>query len=130
MSEKTIRFVISTVVVLAFSLALVAFAQENKESDHMKSDKGSVTVTGCLQKGNESGGYYLTGADGKTWELSSKKVKLSEHVGHQVTAMGSADHASKAKEAKMADDEKKESSGNEYSDLHVTKLAMVSDSCK
>ncbi len=131
MSQRRARFLLLSGLVFMFSLlALAAFAQENKTSDQMKSSKGSVTATGCLQKGNEAGGYYLTGADGKTWELSSKSVNLGEHVGHQVTVAGSPAHATKAKEAKMAADEKKEAGGNEYSDLHVTKLAMVSESCK
>ena len=131
MCQRRIRFFLLSVVVLAFSLvSLTAFAQENKDSDHMKSAKGSVSATGCLQKGDEAGGYYLKDTDGKTWELTSKSVNLGEHVGHQVTVMGSPTHASKAKETKIATDEKKEASGNEHSDLKVSKLEMVSESCK
>jgi len=137
MSQRTMRISVFSVAILAFSMVTVtAFAQESKgsddqmKSDHMKSSKGSKSVTGCLQKGSESGGYYITDADGKTWELSSKKVDLSEHVGHQVTAMGKPAKGTKAKEKMKAMDEKKEAGGNEYSDLHVSKLEMVSESCK
>ena len=49
-----------------------------------KGDNGSAgsnqSVTGCLQKGDEPGGFTITGEDGKVWELQSKKVQL-KHVG-------------------------------------------------
>jgi hypothetical protein len=48
--------------------------QEHKPTSHLK------TVTGCLQKGDETGEFSITGEDGKTWELSSESVKLDDHV--------------------------------------------------
>jgi hypothetical protein len=82
--------------------------------------KGShVTVTGCLQKGDEANEYAITGEDGKKYGLRSTTVKLGDHVGHKVTVTGRV-----KKEA-----EKNEPSG-ESADLTVTKLQMVSESCQ
>lgn len=87
------------------------------------------SVTGCLKKGDEAGGFTIAGDDGKVWELHSKKVKLSEHVGHKVTVTGMVAKESKATEDKMEANEKKEASGKEYGDLKVESLKMVSESC-
>jgi hypothetical protein len=106
-----------------------ATAQENQEH---KPSMPTKSVTGCLQKGDEQGEFSITGADGKTWGLRSKNVKLEQHVGHQVTVTGSAHHESKAEEKS---EEKKEghvekaSGKEEYGDLSVSDLKMVSDTC-
>ncbi len=107
------------VVILLAPLTL--FAQDKPSSD--------VSITGCLQKGVEAGGFYLTDASGKTYELQSK-ANLAEHVAHQVTVTGQVVQNSPAKEAKLAESEKKEASGKTYQDLKVTGLTMVSTSCK
>jgi hypothetical protein len=90
------------------------------------------TVTGCLQKGHEPGELSITGEDGKTWDLSSKTVKLDEHVGHQVTVTGSAHRESKAQEKaeeKKEGQVEKAAEKEEYGDLRVTDLKMVSETC-
>jgi hypothetical protein len=72
--------------VLALGLGSLAWtAQENQTKTK---GGGSVTVTGCLQKGDEAGEYAITGEDGKRYGLRSKSVDLSKHVGHQVTITG------------------------------------------
>ena len=93
-------------------------------------DSGSKTdsVTGCLQKGIEPGGFTIAGEDGKVWELSGKVD--AAHVGHKVTVKGHVLHRSADEEAKFADNEKKEANGKPYADFQVTSLKMVSDSCK
>ena len=88
-----------------------------------------INVTGCLKKGIEGGGYYITDKDGTMWELSSKTVDLSEHVNHTVSVSGHEMPRSKADEAKIEENEKSESGGNKYSDLKVAQLKMVSTSC-
>jgi hypothetical protein len=88
----------------------------------------SMTATGCLQKGQESGGYYLTDENGKTWELMGSG--LAAHVGHKVTVTGTQMQESKSHETKVESAEKAEAGGNQYSDLKVTNLKMVSDSCQ
>ena len=45
----------------------------------------SDTVTGCLQKGTKAGEYKLVEANGQTVNVKSSSIKLSGHVGHQVT---------------------------------------------
>ena len=76
-----------------------------------------LSVTGCLQKGDEPGEFAITGQDGKTWELRSSRVKLEQHVGHEVTITGSTVRS----EGKTG----KEESGN----LRVTSVKMVSETC-
>ncbi len=90
------------------------------------------TLTGCLQKGHEAGDFSITAEDGKTWDLSSTTVKLGEHVGHQVTVTGSAHRESKT--AEKAEEKKegqveKAASKEEYGDLLVTDVKMVSETC-
>jgi hypothetical protein len=86
------------------------------------------SVTGCLQKGVEPGGFYITGEDGTMWELSGKVD--AAHVGHKVTVKGHVLHRSQTEEAKFADYEKQEASGKPVADFQVTSLKRVSDSCK
>jgi hypothetical protein len=127
---------------LAFTCltTLVCFAQETAKEDNTKEATAqespkpatSRTVTGCLQKGHEPGELSITGEDGKTWDVTSKSIKLDQHVGHQVTLTGSAHSESKAQEKA---EEKKEghvekaAGKEEYGDLRVTDLKMVSASC-
>lgn len=106
-------------------------AQEKNEAKmEQKATGHRESVTGCLQKGDEAGGFSLSGDDGKMWELRSGKVKLADHVGHKVTVTGTPAHHSKTHEEKMEKDEKKEASGKEFGDLRVTSLKMVSESCQ
>ncbi|HME33392.1 MAG TPA: hypothetical protein VKG65_11615 [Terriglobales bacterium] len=95
-------------------------AQENTSQPH--------SVTGCLQKGVEPGGFFILGEDGTMWELSGKVD--ATHVGHKVTVAGHVLHRSAADEAKFADHEKRESNGKPYADFQVTSLKMVSASCQ
>ena len=39
----------------------------------------ATSVTGCIKQGQETGGYYLTTSDGKTYELTGK-ADISKHV--------------------------------------------------
>ena len=74
----------------------------------------AVTVTGCLQKGDEAGEYSITSEDGKRYGLRSKTVGLAKHVGHKVTVTGT--QVGEESEEK----EQKEKGGGEYADLRVT----------
>jgi hypothetical protein len=128
---------------LAFicSTTLVCLAQETSKEDNTKAATAqenqkpaiaSKTVTGCLQKGHEPGELSITGEDGKTWDVSSKSVKLDEHVGHQVTLIGSAHHETKAQEkaeGKKEGQVENAAGKEEYGDLRVTDLKMVSETC-
>jgi lipid-binding SYLF domain-containing protein len=112
----------------------VAEGKAEDKSEARAEDKGNVTVTGCLQRGDGAGEFSIFGEDGKVWGLRSSTVKLEDHVGHKVTVAGTARAESKA-EAKKEKKEKKEgevvkaSEREEYRDLRVTSLNMVSDTC-
>ena len=96
-----------------------------------KSDKGTKSVTGCLQKGDEAGEFSIAGEDGKVWGLRSSTVKLEEHVGHKVTVAGTASRESKAEAKKEKKEGEVENAAQkeEYGDLKVTSLKMISDTC-
>ena len=103
-------------------------AQEHKSTSHTK------TVTGCLQKGDEADEFSITGKDGKTWGLRSSTVKLDQHVGHEVTVSGSAHRESEAEEKKEKAEHKegqmeKAAGKEEYGDIKVTDLKMMSETC-
>ena len=91
-----------------------------------------LSLLRCLQKGHEPAELSITGEDGKTWDVTSKSVKLDEHVGHQVTLTGSARRESKAQEKaeeKKEGQVEKAAGKEEDGDLRVTDLKMVSETC-
>jgi hypothetical protein len=133
MSHKIMRLAYGLVPILLLSLcplALVAQYGNVQETQEKKPEKAAhtQTVTGCLQKGDEADEFSITGADGKTWGLRSSTVKLDQHLGHKVTVTGSSTHESKAEEKKEGQVEKA-SSKEEYGDLDVSSLKMVSSTC-
>jgi len=111
---------------------LVLFGQQGggsmDQSGSSAMNGQTMTATGCLQKGQEHGGYYLTDENGKTWELMGSG--LAAHVGHKVTVSGTQMEGSKSHETKVESAEKAEAGGNQYSDLKVTNVKMVSESCQ
>jgi len=110
------------VLVLALSFGSIGWAaQENQTKT--KSGK-AVTVTGCLQKGEEAGEYSITDEDGKRYGLRSKAVDLSKHLGHKVTVTGT-----KMRE-ENEEKEKQEAGGGEYADVRVTNIQHISETCK
>ena len=137
MPHRITRFILWLAPVLLMSVFLTGLqtsksaAQDQKPAPpQKKTARQSISVTGCLQKGVEPGGYKIAPEDGKVYELSSKTVKLDEHVGHKVTLTGYEFHRSKATEEKMAKSEKAEAAGKEYADLRVTALKLISDTCQ
>ena len=70
----------------------------------MSGDKTSAaqqTVTGCLEKGLEPGGFFLIGANNQHWELyQNDKVSLADHVGQTVAVSGILPKRSAAQEEK------------------------------
>jgi hypothetical protein len=134
MSQKIARLSFWLVPALCVSLCPLALHAQESSAKEKAEHKAAhtVSVTGCLQKGDEPGEFSITGADSKTWDLRSRSVKLVEYVGHQVTVTGFQHHESKAEEAKEEKMEKKdkEVAGKvENADLRVTSLKMVSNSC-
>jgi hypothetical protein len=88
-----------------------------------------ISVTGCLKKGHEAGGYFITDQNGTTWELTPGNVNLAEQVNHSVQIAGKPITATAKQEAKMGADEKTEAAGNKVHDLRVVSLKMLSPSC-
>jgi hypothetical protein len=127
MFHRIVRAALWLVPVFVLALSpLRLIAQETAAN----TSKAEQSVTGCLQKGDEPGGFVLAAEDGTTWELSSRTVKLADHVGHKVKVTGARLQESKAHEQMKEKNEKKEAAGKEYADLKVASLEMVSDSCK
>lgn len=120
MSSKSTR---SLVLVLAvfFALAVSAFAASPQQGSKQA---GSLSVTGCLQKGDEAGEFAITGENGKSYELVSRSVKLSEHVGHKVSVTGTLIGE------KNEENPKKEAGEGWSGKIRVSSLKMVSETCK
>jgi len=99
-------------------------------------DKGAEvrTLTGCLSKAEGTHEYKLTTANGSTWELHSKTVRLSSHRGHTVTVTGRVRNADMHEAKEKVKDEMKEhgvdKDATEHGHLTVTSVSMVGDSCK
>lgn len=122
-------------IAFLFLCSFLLYGQDTMQNDQSSmgqktvSNHHMVNVTGCLKKGSEAGGYYITDENGTTWELSSKTVDLSEHVNHVVSVAGHEMPRSKDEEAKTEQSEKSESGGNKYFDLKVAQLKMISSIC-
>jgi hypothetical protein len=94
---------------------------------------GTVTVTGCLQKGNALDRFTLTRHDGKAYALRSASVKLSDHVGHNVTIKGELKRDPKRDDYDFEGSEVKEGYGKDQAadlvDVEVTNLKINRASC-
>lgn len=96
-------------------------------------DKASATqtISGCVEKGTETEGYYLISIGKKHWELYPESgVSLAEHVGHTVTVTGTVAHRSAAQEKASQPNEKEEAGNKQHADLNVTSVKHVSNTCK
>ena len=82
-------------------------------------DDATQRVTGCLKK-NTANVYVLMDENGKLWDLHSKNASFAQHVLHTVTVSGTIPQKSK--------DNPDDTSPQNH--LIVTKLDMVSDTCK
>jgi len=112
------------IVALVLALGIGSIVWTARANQAKTTNREAVTVTGCLQKGDEAGEYSITSGGGKWYGLRSKAVDLSKHLGHKVTVTGT----------KMCEEneekEEKQSGGGEYADLRVTNLKMISQSCQ
>jgi hypothetical protein len=130
MIRKLARLSACTVIVLFVGLSATLLYGAPQTENEKASAGSEQTVTGCLQKGVEPVGFFIIGADDKHWELySGKKVSLADHVGHTVTVTGSFANRSPKQEQESQPNEKKEIGTREHSDLQVSSLKMVSETC-
>ena len=120
------KWALNLLAVSCFAASPLLMAQDTTKQDKSAEVRN---VTGCLSKGDSATEFNVTASDGSTWEVKSKTVKLSPHVGHTVTVTGEVWHPDmhgakeKAKSAVDAD-------AKEHGHLNVSKVEMVSDSCK
>jgi hypothetical protein len=120
------KWAMNLLAVSCLAVSPVLMAQDTTKQDKSAEVRN---VTGCLSKGDSATEFNVTASDGSTWEVKSKTVKLSPHVGHTVTVTGEVWHPDmhgakeKAKSAVDAD-------AKEHGHLNVSKVEMVSDSCK
>jgi hypothetical protein len=111
--DKTL-FILAVVA----SLGLCALAAQAKIHRPVRSAK--VTVTGCLQKGDDPSEFQITD-NGKTYDLmTASSVALQDHVGHKITVTGSD-----VTKTLSAAEQGESVAGH----LQVTKLKIVSKTC-
>ena len=120
------RLTLALVALCGLSFLPAIGASQNETKDK---DASLRTLTGCLSKGEKAGEYNLVTPEGNTWEIHTKTVKLSEHVGHTVTISGKVWHPD-MHGAKEKTKEAVDSDAKEHGHLNATDVAMVSDSCK
>lgn len=121
-SKKLLGLILGLVLVTCVLLFAMAAEKTSKKN-------GSVSVTGCLQKGDEANEFSLTGDDGKTYDLRSSSVNLADHVGHTVTVSGNLRSEANDEDEDEAK-ESKETGKKEAGEIQVSNLKMVSESCK
>src|ERR1043166_2195464 len=76
------------VLALVLTLGLSSLAWTT-QATQTKTKSKAITVTGCLQKGDEAGAYSLKSEDGKFYELRSTTADLAKLLGHKVIVTGS-----------------------------------------
>jgi hypothetical protein len=125
------RSVITAVLVFS-SLSVAAWAAD--ESPGGKSAKSSkvVTLTGCLDKGDEANEFVLKEATDDAGEkagevelLGTKGKKLGAHVGHKVEVKGSMVSGREA--AKTEGESAKEEKGHAH--LRMTAMKHIAATC-
>jgi uncharacterized protein YdeI (BOF family) len=80
------RLVIVVAVLAAILLPLTVFGQEKGQG---KKDAGSMSVTGCFNKGADADHYVLKDEKGKEYVVTGDAGMLARHANnHQVTITG------------------------------------------
>ena len=115
-TRKSLSLILGSVLPVCVFTFVASAQREEKEA-------ASTTVTGCLQKGDEADVFAITGENGKNYELVSRNVKLSAHVGHKVRVSGT-----------LMEEESEEQEGEAgerwAGKMYVRSLKMVSETCK
>ncbi len=129
MSKKVLYMLLTLALVVGLSSwYLVA---QGQDKDEQNAAGKTISVTGCLAKGESPKEFHLTSDDGKRYELRSDTVSLGDHVGHKVTVKGTAVNESKDEDRDEDEKgEKNEARESNATNLQVTDLQMVSNTCK
>jgi hypothetical protein len=107
--------------ILFFSLAAGVFPVA--ASAQQEDKRVSTTVIGCLQKGEEADEFAITDANEKHYELVSRTIKLSVHVGHKVRVTGTLI-------GEESEEQEREEGAGWAGKIYVTSLKMVGETCK
>ena len=116
MKSTILKCLLVGILSIGLGSGMTFAAQRDKPSDTDKGAGKTVTITGCLEKGDEAGEYSIKDMDGKEYGLRSTSVKLANHLNHKVTVTGQM----------MQNDKEKE----EHQHVNVTDLKMVSTTCQ
>jgi len=119
-------------------LGLILIASAGIATAATKHSTAGITLTGCLQKGDEANTFLLTNATGTgagkadRWELigAPASLKMSDHVGHKVEVSGhavGAGAAAKMEGKKGTKAEHAEEAGEHH--LQVRSLKHVAPTC-
>ena len=124
------------VITLFAGMALAQAASDQGTAGKMSKDSGKAKtehqVTGCLSGPDAEGAYKLTNGHYKKGLEVGGDDSLKDHVGHQVTLVGTW-----AKGKEIGENEKSESKtekAEEAVGMHkhfkVTEIKMISDKCE
>jgi len=84
------KFVFVIALIVCFALPLAVMGQEKGEKGEKKGGGGSVSVTGCLNKGAAPDEYVIKDEKGKETAVTGDAKLLAGHANnHQVTITGS-----------------------------------------
>ena len=125
------RLSLISCLIVSFGVAALAAAAAGKSG-------GGMTLTGCLQKGDEPNTYLLTNATGPgsatkvdRWELigAPASLKLNDHVGHKIEVRGNAVGSGAAAkiEGKTTNAAKAEEAGEHH--LKVRSMKHIAPTC-
>ena len=112
-------------LVFASSLALKTGLAQTQSG---KGPPKTVSVMGCLVKGDEPNEVWLAQKDGRIYGLESPKIDLNAHLGHRVIVRGYAMPEGKVETGEEAPKQNK-TDKHETADFHVLTLKMISITC-
>lgn len=126
--RKTVLYV---AFVMIFGLAAMAQSTSSKKGSKSSGKvKSEHQVTGCLSTSAE-GGYTLTNGRYKKGLEVGGSDALKDHVGHEVTLMGTWAKGSEIGENEKAESktEKTEEAVGMHKHFKVTDIKMISEKC-
>src|SRR6266446_645276 len=112
-------------LVFASSLGFRAGLAQTQSSKELPK---TVSVTGCLVRGDEPKEVWLAEKSGRIYGLESSKIDLNAHLGHRVILRGYV--LPEGKEEAGAETQKHNKTGKrEAADFRVLALKMISTTC-
>ena len=122
---KSTSLTLFATLVFTSSLALRTSLAQTQSS---KEPPKTVSVTGCLVRGDEPKEVWLAEKSGRIYGLESSKIELNAHLGHRVIARGYVLPEGKEEPGKEAQKQNK-TGKRETADFHVLTLKMISTTC-